>query len=94
MVAARQHRTDDAIQSLRRALYLDDSLALAHFWLGNVYRDRGEVARACLEYTNVARGWARRTLDFTEEFAPELTPEQLVGFCTDSLQRLEETAHG
>jgi chemotaxis protein methyltransferase CheR len=94
MVAARQHRVDDAVQSLRRALYLDDSLALAHFWLGNLYRDRGEIARARLEYANVARGWVCRTLDFTEEFAPELTPEQLVGFCTDSLQRLEETTHG
>jgi chemotaxis protein methyltransferase CheR len=81
MIAARRKRADDAMQSLRRALYLDDSLALAHFWLGNLYRERGDVARACQEYQNVVRGWERHTLELTEEFASDLTAEQLVGFC-------------
>ena len=89
MVAARQQRVDQAMQSLRRALYLDDSLALAHFWLGNIYRDRGDRARACHEYENVVRAWERHTLDLTEEFASDLTAEQIVGFCSDSLRRLE-----
>ncbi len=89
MIAARQQRIDQAMQSLRRALYLDDSLALAHFWLGNIYRDRGDRARACHEYENVVRAWERHTLDLTEEFASDLTAEQLVGFCSDSLRRLE-----
>jgi chemotaxis protein methyltransferase CheR len=92
MIAARQQRVDQAIQSLRRALYLDDSLALAHFWLGNIYRDRGDVARACHEYESVVEGWERHVLDLTEEFASDLTAEQLVGFCHDSLQRLQ--SHG
>ncbi len=89
MVASRQQRLDEAQQSLRRALYLDDSLALAHFWLGNLYRDRGDLARACHEYENVVRDWARHTLELTEEFASDLTAEQLVGFCSDSLERLQ-----
>jgi chemotaxis protein methyltransferase CheR len=88
MVEARRDRTDEALQSLRRALYLDDSLALAHFWLGNLYRDRGDIARACHEYENVVRDWERRTLQLTEEFASDLTAEQLVSFCSDSLERL------
>lgn len=88
MIAARRNRAEDALQSLRRALYLDDSLALAHFWLGNLYRDRGDIARACQEYENVVRDWERRTLELTEEFASDLTAEQLVGFCADSLHRL------
>jgi len=87
MIAARQQRTDEAFQSLRRALYLDDSLALAHFWLGNLYRDRGEIARACQEYENVVRDWERHTLELTEEFASDLTAEQLVAYCRDSLER-------
>jgi chemotaxis protein methyltransferase CheR len=88
MIAARQCRADEALQSLRRALYLDDSLALAHFWLGNLYRDRGDTVRACHEYENVVRHWERHTLELTEEFASELTAEQIVQFCGDSLQRL------
>ena len=88
MIAARGGRQDEALQSLRRALYLDDSLALAHFWLGNLYRERGDIARACHEYENVVRDWERHTLQFTEEFASDLTAEQLVGFCTDTLARL------
>jgi len=87
MIAARQQRTDEALQSLRRALYLDDSLALAHFWLGNLYRDRGEITRACQEYENVVRDWERHTLELTEEFASDLTAEQLVAYCRDSLER-------
>lgn len=89
MIAARQQRVEQAMQSLRRALYLDDSLALAHFWLGNMYRDRGDLMRACHEYENVVRAWERHTLDLTEEFASDLTAEQIVGFCSDSLHRLQ-----
>jgi chemotaxis protein methyltransferase CheR len=88
MIAARRQRTEDALQSLRRALYLDDSLALAHFWLGNLYRDRGDFVRACHEYENVVGDWERRTFSLTEEFASDLTGEQLVAFCRDSLKRL------
>ncbi len=89
MIAARRQRHEDAVQSLRRALYLDDSLALGHFWLGNLYRERGDVARACQEYENVVRGCERHTLQLTEEFASDLTTEQLVGFCSDTLERLQ-----
>ena len=90
MVAARRRRPDDALLSLRRALYLDDSLALGHFWLGNLYRERGDLARACLEYENVVRGWERHTLEMTEEFASDLSAEQLVGFCSAALARLQD----
>jgi chemotaxis protein methyltransferase CheR len=88
MIAARRGRIDDALQALRRVLYLDDSLALAHFWLGNLYRDRGDIERACHEYQNVIRDWDRHTLELTEEFASDLSAEQLVNFCKSSLQRL------
>ena len=94
MIAARRERPDDALQSLRRALYLDDSLALGHFWLGNLYRERGDVARACQEYENVVRDWERHTLQLTEEFASDLTAEQLVGFCSDTLERLQMMSGG
>jgi chemotaxis protein methyltransferase CheR len=90
MIAARQQRSDDALLSLRRALYLDDSLALGHFWLGNIYRDRGDIVRACQEFENVVRDWEHRTLRMTEEFATDLTVEQLVRFCRESLRNLND----
>jgi chemotaxis protein methyltransferase CheR len=88
MIAARQQRHGEALQSLRRALYLDDSLALGHVWLGNLYRERGDIVRACHEYENVVRDWEHHSLQVTEEFASDLTAEQLVGFCSDMLERL------
>lgn len=94
MIAARRRRQDEAVQSLRRALYLDDSLALGHFWLGNLYRERGDVVRACQEYENVVRDWERHTLELTEEFASDLTAEQLVGFCSHTLERLRQPVGG
>ena len=81
MIAARRQRHHEALQSLRRALYLDDSLALGHFWLGNLYRERGDIGRACQEYENVVRDWERRTFQLTEEFASDLTADQLVEYC-------------
>jgi chemotaxis protein methyltransferase CheR len=85
MIAARRQKTDEALHSLRQALYLDDSLALAHFWLGNLYRDRGDLARACHEYETVVRDWENRRLQFTEEFAQDLTADQIVDYCRGHL---------
>ena len=90
MIAARRERHDEALRSLRRALDLDDSLALAHFWLGNLYRDRGEIARARREYENVVRDFEHDALQLTEEFASDLTAEQLAWFCGDALRRLQQ----
>ena len=94
MVAARRQRHGEALQSLRRALYLDDSLALGHVWLGNLYRERGDIARACHEYENVVRDWKHHSLQVTEEFASDLTAEQLVAFCSDMLERLRPMVAG
>jgi chemotaxis protein methyltransferase CheR len=88
MVAARAGRHDDAIAALGCALDLDDSLALAYFWLGNLYRDRGDVERACREHAEAVRRYERRQLSFTEEFAADLHPAQIVDFCRQSARRL------
>lgn len=89
MIEARRGRQTEALESLRRALYLDDTLALAHFWLANLYRDRGDAERATREYRNVIRSYQRQTLQLPEEFASDLTVEQLLGFCRRSLQALK-----
>ena len=58
MIDGRAGRSAEAIVSLRRALYLDDALALAYFWLGNLYRDRGDADRACGEHLSWSAGTA------------------------------------
>jgi predicted Zn-dependent protease len=46
MIAERRRRPDEALQSLLCALYLDDSLALGRFRLGNLYREGRCCTRA------------------------------------------------
>lgn len=88
MTAARAGRADEAVQALRRALYMDDSLALAYFWLGNLYRDRGEFGRASEEHGQAVARYEKHQLDFTEEFAADLSPAQIINVCRRSAQRL------
>jgi tetratricopeptide (TPR) repeat protein len=91
MIAARRGRQQEAIDSLRRALDLDGSLALAYFWLGNLYRDRGNMEAACVEYACAVARHHQRGLNFTEEFAADLRPAQIVDFCRKSLETLRGT---
>jgi chemotaxis protein methyltransferase CheR len=88
MIDARAGNSVEAAVSLRRALYLDDALALGYFWLGNLYRDRGDVDRACAEHLELVRRHHQNTLDFTEEFASDLTPGQIVDACRQTVRRL------
>jgi chemotaxis protein methyltransferase CheR len=90
MIDARAGRSAEAVVSLRRALYLDDALALAYFWLGTLYRDRGDVDRACGEHLELVRRHEQHTLDFTEEFESDLTPAQIVHACLQTVRRLRE----
>lgn len=46
------NQLNDAVISLRRALYLDPNLVLAHFTLGNISRAQGKTAEACKHFDN------------------------------------------
>lgn len=89
MIAARAGRADEAVDALRRALALDDSLALAYFWLGNLFRDQGDVVGACAQYARAVAMHDSGALQFTEQFAADLRPAQVVDFCRDALERLK-----
>lgn len=56
-------RLDDAAQALRRVLYLDQSLAMAHFVLGTLLSRRGEVAGARRAYGTAAELAGARSPD-------------------------------
>ena len=88
MIAARAGRQEDAVGELRRALYLDGSLALAYFWLGNLYRDRGDHRRAAEEHAEAVARYERHQLDFTAEFAADLSPAQIISVCRQSARGL------
>jgi chemotaxis protein methyltransferase CheR len=56
-------RTDEAIQALRRTIYLDRSLAVAHFTLGALLGQSGDLAGARAAYRNAAALCAARPAD-------------------------------
>jgi chemotaxis protein methyltransferase CheR len=45
-------RDDEAVQAVRRVIYLDRSLAVGHFTLGALLRGRGDLAGARRAYRN------------------------------------------
>jgi chemotaxis protein methyltransferase CheR len=56
-------RADEAAGAIRRVLYLDGSLAIAHFALGSILRRRGDDAGARRAYRNAHDLCARRPAD-------------------------------
>ena len=61
LVDARRH--DDAVQALRRVIYLDRTLAAAHYTLGSILRQLGDIAGARRAYRNVRDLCAARPPD-------------------------------
>ncbi len=55
LVYESQGRTADAIETLRRCLYLDHNFALGYFTLGNLYAQRGEAELARQHWLNAAQ---------------------------------------
>ncbi len=68
MILQEQGIVDEAISSLKRALYLDQDFALVHFALGNIARKRGRLKEAARHFENSLSILAARPED-------ELVPE-------------------
>ena len=58
-----QSKADDAAGELRRALFLDRSLAIGHYLLARIHRERGQLERARACYDAVRRLCAARPAD-------------------------------
>lgn len=63
MLLVEQGRIEDALAAIRRVLYLDRTLAAAHFTLGVLLERVGDARRAGRSYRNAARAAAARPPD-------------------------------
>ena len=85
-------RLDDAIRAARRALFLDDSLAMVHFALGAILSRKGDVAGAVRAYQNARALCLRLPGDAIVELS-EGEPARAVAEAAEAqLRRLERAA--
>jgi len=76
-------RSDEAVQAIRSALYLDADLVVAHFLLGNIARRDGK--------RSVAARHLRRALELLEGLAPEQLVPAADGLSASELARIAES---
>ena len=91
MIDARAGQAIEAVRVAAPRGQLDDAgarLLLAR----QLFRDQGDRDRACAERVEVNSRHHHRALDFTEEFASDLTPAQIVDACRQSVRRLRGVA--
>ena len=89
LMDARQ--AEEAVQEMRRVLYLDRSLAVAHFTLGSILRQRGDDAGARRAYRNARDLCAGRPPDEAVPFADGESAGRLLEVAKVELALLEGT---
>ncbi len=77
VIAQEQGQADDAIPALRRALYLDADFILAHFALGNLYRQRGVDVAALKHFGNALQLLERQPPDEVLMASDDMTAGRL-----------------
>jgi chemotaxis protein methyltransferase CheR len=87
-------RYDEAVASLRRALYLDRSMAVAHFALGSILQRRGVIAEARRSYRNVLAVCDRRRADEIVPFSDGETTGRLVAAARAQLASIRKGTRG
>ena len=75
---------DKAAESLRKALYIDNDMALAHFLLGNLLRRKGLLKLAQKHYLNVLE----RISEFTDDMLIPLSDGLTAGYFRGAIQSL------
>jgi chemotaxis protein methyltransferase CheR len=76
LVAEQRGRYPEAVALIRKTLYADRSIAVAHYHLGILLRRSGELAAARLAYQNVGRHLAASERD-PVPYADGLTVEDI-----------------
>lgn len=83
-------RIEDAVQSLRRALFLDRTLAPAHFLLGSLLQRGGDLAGARRAYRNAQVLSLARPADEPVRFAENSTAGELSAAAERALAQLQD----
>jgi chemotaxis protein methyltransferase CheR len=83
------NRAEDALRALRRVVYLDRSLAIAHFMLGAVLSRRGDLSGACRAYRNARDLCAARPVEEMVPLADGETAGRLAEIAGAELMLLE-----
>lgn len=83
-------RVDDACAEARRVIYLDRSLAIAHFLLGTLLRQGGDRAGAWRAYRNVRDLCSGRPDDEIVPLSDGETAGQLASSARQEMARLED----
>jgi len=89
LISIESARRQRAIEALRRAIYLDPALAIAHFTLGSVLLSSGDPAGAARSYQNALKCLAAQPEDEPVPCASEITAGGLASAATHELERLK-----
>jgi chemotaxis protein methyltransferase CheR len=71
-------KMDEALRSLKKAVYIDPGFALGHFYLGRVYKEQGQVEKARTNFAAVKSLLGSNSLSGTLHGAEGMTPKQLL----------------
>jgi chemotaxis protein methyltransferase CheR len=88
VISEKQKDYDLAIRYLRRALYLDDSLVMAHYQLAGLYHKNHQNGDAVREYNNAIRLLEQHGSNTELEFAGGFRPTSILEICRINIQRI------
>jgi chemotaxis protein methyltransferase CheR len=92
VVCEEQEDHNLAIRYLRRALYLDDTLAMAYVHLAMLYQKTGKRDDALREYKNAIRLLKKMTPDSKAEFTGGVNVRSILAMCKKNISRGKNTA--
>ncbi len=88
LVAIELEQRERALEALRRAIYLEPTLAIAHFTLGSVLANARDVSGAERAYQNAVKWLSAQAEDAPVPCAHELTARGLASAAAQALDRL------
>lgn len=89
-----QNRYDEALYAARRVVYLDRTMAAAHFVLATIERRRGSLRSAALSYRNARDAASMYPPDTILPLTEGQTAKQLMDAATSQLALVEQELHG
>ncbi|MFQ5903377.1 MAG: tetratricopeptide repeat protein [Candidatus Binatia bacterium] len=71
-------KTDEALRSLKKTVYIEPNFALGHFYLGRTYKNLGEIEKARKSFTAAKSLLGSTSLSETLQGAEAMTAQQLL----------------